>query len=325
MKRSKYTSPPMFLLFAVLSQFVMLSFAIAQQQKETVEPYSIAMLVGDLGNPFFLQVSKSAEIEAKLRGGQNTFFSIASSGYDLDRQILQLENFVQTGYDLILLNAADSKKIKTAVENARAAGAIIIAIDVEAEGAHALVTSDNNLAGRLACEFLAKRLNYQGKVIILNGPPVSAIYKRVEGCKHILENHPDIEVLSSDQNAGASLAGGLSSMSDLMTRHDKIDAIFAINDPTAIGADLAAQQSNRHDFFIVSVDGSPDGLKALSTHNSRIVATVAQYPDLMAEAAIDVGFQLLAGKRHIIKELSIPVKLITNNTKMHPFREKKSD
>lgn len=46
-------------------------------------------------------------------------------------------------------------------------------------------------------------------------------------------------------------------MTSLLAANPKIDGVFAINDPTAIGADLAAKQAQRNEFFIVGVDGSP--------------------------------------------------------------------
>ena len=62
-------------------------------------------------------------------------------------------------------------------------------------------------------------------------------------------------------------------MTSLLAANPKIDGVFAINDPTAIGADLAAKQAQRNEFFIVGVDGSPDGEEALKRENSLFVAT----------------------------------------------------
>ena len=61
----------------------------------------------------------------------------------------------------------------------------------------------------------------------------------------MLSKHADIKILSDDQNGQGSRDGGLNVMQGLLTRFDKIDAVFAINDPTGIGASLAAKQLNR--------------------------------------------------------------------------------
>ena len=57
-------------------------------------------------------------------------------------------------------------------------------------------------------------------------------------------------------------------MSDLLTTFPKINAVFAINDPSGVGVDLAANQAKRKDFFIVRVDGAPEAIEAIATSDS---------------------------------------------------------
>ena len=55
-----------------------------------------------------------------------------------------------------------------------------------------------------------------------------------------------------------------------LTRFPDVDAVFTINDPQAIGSDLAAKQLNRSGIVITSVDGAPDIETALKgTPRSR--------------------------------------------------------
>jgi ribose transport system substrate-binding protein len=82
-------------------------------------------------------------------------------------------------------------------------------------------------------------------------------------------------------------------MSDLLTAFKKIDAVFAINDSTAIGCDLAAKQAQRKDFFIVGVDGAPDIVPALKDKDSLIAASAAQDPFRMAGKAVEIGNDIL--------------------------------
>ena len=60
-------------------------------------------------------------------------FSAESSNYEVNNQTNQLDNFIAAGVDVILLNAADSQGIAPAVMRAKAAGIVVIAIDVGAE------------------------------------------------------------------------------------------------------------------------------------------------------------------------------------------------
>ena len=161
----------------------------------------------------------------------------------LTNQTNQMDNFIASGANLILLNAADSKGIAPAVMRAKAAGVTVVAVDVGAEGGvDATVTSNNKQAGQLDGKYVADRLKGKGQIVIVNGPPVSAVTDRVAGFLEEIKKSPGIKILSQDQNAGGSRDGGLRVMTDLLTAFPKIDAVFAINDPSAIGCDLAAKR-----------------------------------------------------------------------------------
>jgi ribose transport system substrate-binding protein len=73
--------------------------------------------------------------------------------------------------------------------------------------------------------------------------------------------------------------------------------VFTICDPQATGSDLAAKQLGRNEFFITSVDGAPDVEKALKSGNTLIQASASQDPYGMAQTAVQVGYDLLNGKK----------------------------
>jgi ribose transport system substrate-binding protein len=159
--------------------------------------------------------------------------------------------------------------------------------------------------------YVAERLKEKGKIVIVNGPPVTAVTDRVAGFLEEIQKHPDLKIVSQDQNAGGSRDGGLRVMSDLLTAFTKIDAVFAINDPTAIGCDLAAKQAQRKEFFIVGVDGSPDIVPFLKDPGSLIADTAAQDPYLMAQEAVKIGYDIMQSKKPKEELTLIPVGLIT--------------
>jgi ribose transport system substrate-binding protein len=273
----------------------------------------VAVTVGDLGNPFFVQIAHGAETAAK-KINPSVKFQSESSNYDVNNQTNQLDNFIANGANLILLNAADSKGIAPAVLRAKAAGVTVVAVDVGAEGGvDATVTSNNKQAGQLDGKFVADRLKGKGQVVIVNGPPVTAVTDRVAGFLEEIKKSPGIKIVSQDQNAGGSRDGGLRVMTDLLTAFPKIDAVFAINDPTAIGCDLAAKQAQRKDFFIVGVDGAPDVVPSLKDKDSLIQASAAQDPYTMAGKAVEIGYDVMNGKKPAQDLTLIPVDLITKD------------
>ena len=273
---------------------------------------SVAITVGDLGNPFFVQIAKGAEAKARELGGAGVKVTAVSSGYDLNQQTNQMEDFIAAKVDLIVLNAADTKGIAPAVRKARAAGIVVVAVDVAAEGGvNATVMSDNVQAGRLAAEFLVRRLGGKGDVVIVNGPPVSAVADRVAGAEAVFKANPGIRVLSRDQNAGGNRQGGMNVMTDLLTAHPKVGAVFAINDPSGLGAALALRQARRDDVVVAAVDGAPDAEKALQDARSAFAATAAQDPFTMAGKAVEVGFSILQGRPAPSERVLVPVSLVT--------------
>jgi len=258
---------------------------------------SIGITLGDMANPFFVAIGRSAEAEAK-KINPAVKVTTVSSKYDLNTQVDQIDNFIANKVDVIVLGAADSKGIAPAVRKARAAGVIVVAVDVTAEGADATVMSDNAMAGAESCKFLAERIGGKGNFVIVNGPPVSSIMDRVKGCKETLAKYPGIKLVSDNQDAKGSRDGGLAAMANILTAQPKIDAVFGINDPTAIGAELAIRQARRTDIKVTGgVDGSPDGEAALKAKDSLFVVTPAQDPNEMAAESVRVAYGLLNGRK----------------------------
>ncbi|MBZ9674353.1 ABC transporter substrate-binding protein [Mesorhizobium sp. ES1-1] len=270
----------------------------------------VGISVGLLGNPFFVATIKGIEDAAK-KINPNVQVTSVSADYDLNKQVSQVDSFIAAGVDVIMLNAVDAKAIAPAVKKAQAAGVIVAAFDVSAPGADVTVMTNNVKAGEEACQYLVDHTDGKGNYVILNGPASSSILERVKGCKNVLSKHPDIKILSDDQNAEGSRDGGLKVFQSLLTRFDKIDAVFAINDPTAIGAELAAKQLNRSEFIFTAVDGAPDIEKELASGKSMIKASASQDPYVMAGQSLTMAADLLAGKKPAEATVLLDPKLIT--------------
>ena len=274
---------------------------------------SIGVSLGSLGNPFFIALSKGAEFEAK-KTNPNVKLLTFGYDYDLGKQVNQIDNFIAAGVDLILLNPGDVKALRPAIEKAQKAGIKVVAVDTNAEGADAAVTTDNVQAGQIACQYFIDKLGKKGNVIIENGPQVSSVVDRVTGCKKALADAPDIKLLSSDQDGKGQRDAGLTVMKSLLTRFAKVDAIFAINDPQALGSNLAAKQLNRNDIIITSVDGAPDIEAALKDPNTPMVqASASQDPYAMARKAVQIGVDLLNDKKPTEVVTLLPSKLVTRD------------
>ncbi|WP_182422082.1 ABC transporter substrate-binding protein [Aureimonas sp. ME7] len=273
----------------------------------------VGVSVVDLGNPFFGAIAGSVDAAVKKAGGPDAETLVVSGDYDLTKQSSQIDNFIQAGVDLIIVSAVDSRAIGAAIKRAEAAGVPVVAVDNTADGAKATVTTDNVEAGRQACGYIAEKLNGKGNVLIVNGPPVSGVIDRVKGCKEVFAGHEGIKILSDNQNGIGTREGGLNVTTGLLTAHDDVNAIFTINDPSAIGADLAAKQLVRTGIVITTVDGSPD-VEASLKGNTMIEASSAQLPSELADAAVQAGMKLVSGETLETPDVLVAPRLITRET-----------
>lgn len=272
---------------------------------------SIGITLGSLGNPYFVTLSKGTEARAKQINPAVRVTTL-SADYDLNKQFTQIDNFIASGVDLILINAADPKASVSAIKRAQAAGIVVVAVDVAALGANATVQTDNVQAGSISCQFIATKLNGMGNVIIENGPQVAAVIDRVTGCKSVFARYPGLKLLSVDQDGKGSRDGGFNVTQGYLTRYPKLDAIFAINDPQAIGTDLAIRQLHRTGIIVASVDGAPDIETALRGTTSN-QASASQDPWAMAQLAVNLGYDLMNGKKPANAMVLIPSVLVTRD------------
>ncbi|PMX29425.1 MULTISPECIES: ABC transporter substrate-binding protein [unclassified Pseudomonas] len=290
---------------------VMALAALMSQAVEARELKALGISMGSLGNPYFVTLADGATARAKALNPDVKVTSV-SADYDLSKQFSQIDNFISSKVDLILINAVDPSAMASAIKKARDAGIVVVAVDVDAKGVNATVQTDNVEAGKLACQFLVDKLKGKGNVIIQNGPQVTAVTDRVKGCKSALAAAPDIKVLSDDQDGKGSREGGLNAMQGYLTRFPSIDGLFAINDPQAIGSDLAAKQLKRSGIIITSVDGAPDIEHALKT-DTQIQASASQDPWAMAQTAVNIGNDLLNDKAPAEAVTLLTPKLITRD------------
>src|SRR3954470_22790830 len=123
----------------------------------------------ELDNPYFA-VMKQALDEASRSIGAVLY--ITDARHDVTKQINDIEDLVQKGIDILLINPTDSAGIEGAVRSASKAGVVVVAVDAQANGPiDSFVGSKNYDAGLLAGEALAKSLDGSGNVAILDGIP----------------------------------------------------------------------------------------------------------------------------------------------------------
>jgi ribose transport system substrate-binding protein len=226
-----------------------------------------------MNNPYFVTMKEALEQASQSIGAE---LIVTDSRHDVSKQVSDVEDMLQQGIDILLLNPTDSAGVQSAVISAHEKKVAIVSIDAEAKGPiDSYVGSKDYDAGFKACEYLATTVK-QGNVGILDGIPSMGILERVRGCKEALAKHPEVKV-ASVQNGKQERDQALSVTENMLQANPDLKGIFSVNDNGSLGA-LAAIESSGLDVKLVSVDGAPEAIKAILKPGSHFIATSAQFP-----------------------------------------------
>lgn len=233
----------------------------------------IGMSFQEMNNEYFVVMKEAFEGAVKDIGAKSVYTDAA---HDVSKQISQIEDMIQQGIDILLLNPADTAGIEPAVIKANEAGVIVVCVDAQANGpVDSFVGSKNYDAGLMSGEQLIKDLNGQGKVAILDGIPVTPILDRVAGFKDAIAKAPGIEIVDL-QNGKQERDFALTVVENMLQKNPDLDAIFSVNDTGSMGA-LAAIEGAGSDCLLYSVDGSPEAVAAIQK-GGAFKQTSAQFP-----------------------------------------------
>ncbi len=294
--------------FVALVVLVMMLFASCSGEKETSatatvgtpaatvaaapveKQLKIGMSFQELDNLYFVVMREALE---EACATMNAEVVVTDARHDVAKQISDIEDMIQQGIDILLINPTDSVGVQSAVESAKKAGVVVVAVDAQANGPiDSFVGSKNYDAGYMAGEYLAKSLNGSGKVAILDGIPVVPILQRVEGFTDAIKQYPNIEIVDK-QNGKQERSISLDVTENMIQANPDLDGVFSVNDGGAMGS-LAAIESSGKDIILVSVDGNPEAVAAIQA-GGPFKASSAQFPRDQVRIAIGIAMAKLWG------------------------------
>ena len=233
-------------------------------------------------NPFFVKMKEGATAKAEELGITLKSFAGKVDG-DHETQVAAIETCIADGAKGILLTASDTSSIVGAVQQARDAGLLVIALDTPLspiDAADATFATDNFLAGELIGKWAAATLGDEAanaKIAMLDlgvSQPTVGVLRET-----------DPRIVGHDVTAGNE-EGGRKAMENLLATDQEVNVVYTINEPAAAGAYEALKSIGReNDVLIVSVDGGCPGVA--NVKDGIIGATSQQYPLLMASLGIE--------------------------------------
>ena len=239
-----------------------------------------------LDNPFFKVIGDNITSEGAKHGYQTI---VVSGDKDVAKQGNQIKDFIVQKVSAIVLSPCDSKSIIPVIQEANAAGIPVFTVDIPCnEPGVKIVTqvaTDNYGGGKEAGHAMIEALGEAGgKIAVLHLKQAESCILRVKGFTEVINAHnaggkAKVEIVSELDGGGAK-DKGYKAAEDMLQAHPDMVGIFAINDPSALGARGALEKAGKADkVVIIGFDGQPEGKQAIK--DGKIYADPIQFPDKM--------------------------------------------
>jgi ribose transport system substrate-binding protein len=267
-----------------------------------------------LTNPFFKVIAETMSAEGRKHGYE---VAAMSGDFDVAKQQNQIKDFIVRKVRAIVLCPCDSKAIGPAIQEATGAGIPVFTVDIAclAPGVKVVshIATDNLGGGKLAAQAMAEALGEAGgKVVVLDYKEVESCILRVRGFKE------EVDRINASRAAGkveiaAELPGGgvkdkgYKAAEDALQAHPDLAGIFAINDPSALGARAALEKAGKAEQVkLIGFDGQPEGKKAIQ--EGKMYADPVQFPDRIGLEAMQTIVRHFQGE-DVPPEVLIPTEL----------------
>ena len=271
--------------------------------------YLIGIVVPDLMHSYFAEICRGVESQARPAGYQNL---ICSTDEEARKELEEIEALWTRTDGLIVASSLTANEAKPYRKLVNEGGKIVL-IDRLLDGLRCpVVTTDDVQVGLLATEHLIK-LGHQ-KIGHLRGTSASTSQGRLEGYKQAM-GHARLRVdKAMVHECGFTESDGREAMNDWIAQGNLPTAIFAANDPAAIGAMSALNDAGLEVPNDVAIVG------AGNIHYGDILrvplTTVSWSTAAMGQSAAELLLELIDGKKTSAKSrrVTIPPELVVRRS-----------
>ena len=278
--------------------------------KKAKPNYTIGMSQCNLGEPWRVEMNTQIKAAAEKHPNLQVVFKDAQN--DTLKQRSHVEEFVSAGVDLIIISPKEAQPLTEPVARAMDAGIPVIVLDrsVLGDKYSCFIGADNKKIGHAAGEWVVKKLGGKGKLVELKGLMTSTPGQDRDGGFRDALAGSGVEILF-DADMKWLEPNARQEMESALARYNKIDCVYAHNDPGAHGAYLAAKAAGREkEMLFVGIDALPQ--EGVAYVQQGILDATFQYPTGGAEA-IDTALKLLLGQS-VPKKITLGSRLFDKET-----------
>ena len=277
--------------------------------------YTIGYAPATLNNAFWLAVKDGVQQAIDETGVDVEIVDIDANG---DQSIMNdgISNLLSSGIDALLCAPADSNAVGSALEECQNAGVPVINFDTpvpedQRDMVVTVIASDNYNAGYVVGQDAASKMEDGAKILILHSPRASACVERYDGFIAALDESGKEYTIVNELDGEGDQETSLGLASDALVADPDLSIIFAVNDPSAMGAVNAIQQTSvalENDIMVYGVDGNPDA--KLMIENGDMEGTGSQSPETLGYESMMAALNTIAGNE-VEKEIVVDTFLIT--------------
>ncbi|MGR9167996.1 sugar ABC transporter substrate-binding protein [Rhizobium leguminosarum] len=242
---------------------------------------------------------------------------------DISKQLAQVQNFIASGVDAIMITLVDTSSSQAITDAAKAAGIPLVYMNLQPINLDTLpekqiyVGANEVESGTLAAFEACKLLRAKGKTdgirayIMIGDLSHAASLQRTKDVHDVtaMDMCKFIDI-TQEQEAKWSRERGQSLVTNWLTTGDRIDVIFANNDEMALGATQALKAAgiNMDDVIVTGVDATADALMAMKAGDLDV--TVFQNGSAIGTRSLDAALAMVKGKK-VEQVTYIPFELVT--------------
>lgn len=278
----------------------------------------IGMAMIDLNSPFFISMMKAGNEAAQDYDVEVIWKSAEGS---LENQIAIIENFIQTGVNVLSIDPLDKEAVKPVIEKAHKAGIHVITMGNFTDTPWNINTLYNDYNDmKKITEMAAAWLNYSGNVVFLNMQPGNYVSdERQKGFEDAVAQFEGIKVLSI-QPAGWDPVKAMNIMENWLIAYDRIDAFISATDPNTLAAIEAIKAAGREkEIAVFSYDGDPEALEAVK--RGDILIDLLTGSTRVGYWNVKVAAELARGKK-FDQKVYLPTHFVMNEETAASLKEK---
>ncbi len=287
----------------------------------TVMAETIGVSVSRFDDNFLTIMRNGMEDHAKTL--DKVDLQIEDATDDVAKQLDQINNFIASGVDAIIVNAVDTNATTAMSNAAKAAGVPLVYINREPVNVNdlpenqAFVASNEIESGTLAAFRMCQDLRAQGKsggaraYMLMGQLSNQAAVQRSKDFEDVIGmDMCKFITLIDKQTAEWSRDKAQDLMTNWISSGEPFDAVFGNNDEMAIGAIQAMKAAgiSMKDVVVGGVDATQDALFAMQAGDLDV--TVFQDAKGQGSGSVDTALKLARGEK-VDQKVYIPFKLVT--------------